>query len=61
MMAAISSLASRYDSKYNMSKAEDRRQLAIRMIAKMPTITAHILKHQLDQRTVAPDEELTRC
>lgn len=58
MMAAITSLASRYEGKYEMSNPADRRQLAIRMIAKMPTITAHILKHDLDQRTVAPDENL---
>lgn len=58
MSAALASLAARYEDKYNMASDEDRQELAIRMIAKMPTITAHILKHQQDQRTVSPDEEL---
>ena len=58
LMGTMSSLASRYESSYDMHKAEDRQELAVRLIGKMPTIAAYIYKHILGQRPIAPDDSL---
>ena len=58
LIAAIHSLASRYEDNYDMHNQDDRYQLAIRTIAKMPTLAACIFKHFIGQRTIEPDEEL---
>lgn len=58
LMGTMSSLASRYESNYDMYKPEDRHELAVRLIGKMPTIAAHIYKHLLGQRPIAPDDAL---
>lgn len=56
--AAMASLAARYEKEYDMHNEDDRYQLAIRLIAKMPTIATHLYKHQQGQRTTPPDENL---
>lgn len=58
LQAAMTSLAARYEHNYDMNNAEDRQELATRLIAKIPTITAHIFKHSIGQRPIAPDENL---
>jgi len=58
LQGAMTSLASRYEENYDMNIAEDREALATRLIAKMPTITAHIYKHAIGQRPIAPDDSL---
>lgn len=58
LIAALASLASRYEGTYNMSNPDDRYQLIIRLIAKMPTVSAHIYKHIIGQRPVESDENL---
>lgn len=58
LSAALSSLAARYEREYDMHIMNDRYSMAIRLIAKMPTITAHIFKHALGQRHIDPDESM---
>ncbi len=58
LIGTMSSLASRYESNYDMHNAEDRNELATRMIAKLPSLGAYIYKHIIGQRPIAPDESL---
>lgn len=58
LSSALTSLAGRYESKYDMHKAEDRHEIAVRLIAKIPTIVANIFKHEQGQRALTPDESL---
>lgn len=58
LMTAVSSLATRYEQNYDMHKSEDRYQMAIRIIAKMPSLAACIYKHIVGQRIIEPEEDL---
>lgn len=58
LSAALSALAARYETQYDMHESDDRYKLAIRLIGKMPTLAAHIYKHNLGQRPIDPDESL---
>lgn len=58
LFGTMSSLASRYEGQYDMHSQDDRKELAVRLIAKMPTIAANIFKHIIGQRPNAPDDSL---
>ena len=58
LIGTMSSLASRYEDSYDMHQAEDRKELAIRLIAKMPSIAANIYKHIIGQRPIGSEDNL---
>ncbi|PCJ29278.1 MAG: citrate (Si)-synthase [Rickettsiales bacterium] len=58
VLSVVGSLSAFYHDTIDMNTAEGRELCAIRMIAKMPTISAMTYKYSLGQAFVYPDDEL---
>lgn len=59
ILAVVGSLSAFYHDTIDMNTPEGRELCAIRMIAKMPTITAMTYKYSMGQAFIYPDEELS--
>jgi len=59
MIALTGALAAQYHEGLDIDNADHRRQAAIRLIAKMPTLAAMTYKHSIGEAIVAPVESLS--
>jgi citrate synthase len=61
MVGVVGSLSAFYHSELDMEDPEHRRISALRLLAKMPTITAACHKHSIGEAFIYPREDLEYC
>ncbi|MGB3609217.1 MAG: citrate synthase [Cellvibrio sp.] len=58
MCSAVAALAAVYNDEIDITKAEDRKVTAYRLIGQMPTLAAMVYKHRQGEDFIAPDDSL---
>lgn len=58
MCSAVAALAAVYNDEIDITKAEDRKITAYRLIGQMPTLAAMVYKHRQGEDFIAPDDSL---
>ena len=58
LCSAVAALAAVYNDEIDITKAEDRKTTAYRLIAQVPTLAAMVYKHRQGETAIAPDASL---
>lgn len=58
LCSAVAALAAVYNDEIDITKAEDRKTTAYRLIGQMPTLAAMVYKHRRGEEFIAPDAAL---
>ena|SRR5699024_7131099 len=61
LMAAISALSTHYHESIDINDAASRKDTAIKLVAKLPTLSAMCYKHSKGEGFVAPDSQLSHA
>lgn len=59
LCSAVAALAAVYNDEIDITKAEDRRLTAYRLIGQVPTLAAMVYKHRCGEAFIAPDNNLS--
>lgn len=59
LMSAVAALSTEYHSQIDINDADNRRKMAMKIIAKIPTLSAMAYKKSVEQHCISPNADLT--